>query len=1015
MPATNERLTILSEAEQAALYELPDFDHDQRLEYFTLTDAELTLVINRPHLSAKVYCALQLGYFKAKHLFFQAAWEEIDPEDITFILDQYFPDPLFEATPITRHEYYTQCHAITAFFGYRLWSKCFEAEVRNQAAKIISRDIHPPFVMMELLSFLQDKKIIRPRYTTLQIIVRDTLNTERNRLDSLINQALPEAEKTALQKLLIEEGVLSGLAMLKQDAKDFKARLMAAEREKRDRMKPIYQIAKTLLPQLKLSQQNIHYYASLIHYYSIHELRKRLAPSQTYLYLLCYIWLRYQQCNDNLIDAFCYHLRQFEEETRAIAKEMFYQYQKQAQSEQLLMRRFAQCFVDKNISDDIHFGHVRKQAFTTILPEDVLRNKLSASDNKVVKEMDFRWKGIKKLGHRFKNHLRPLAMIFDLTSTLSHNPWLEALTWFKSIFLKQQSLNQQPLSQCPAGTIPKRLQTYFMEVDPDGKPIKLHAECYEFWIYRQLKKRLNAGELFLEDSIYHRSLNQELASLKDQETVLQSLDIPALRQPIEKLLDAKFSELHELWIAFNDDLKSGKLKHLRYDEATRTLHLKKSREDYEKEWQDRFYAQLPLRDITDVSQFVNERCRFLSAFTHIQPRYAKQPADENSLLAVILAQALNHGNLNMAEICDIPYHILQDTYQSRVRLATLKAANDLVSNDIARMSIFPHYSLDLNILYGGVDGQKFDIEHPTLKARYSKKYFKKGKGVVAYTLLTSHIPLQTELISPHEHESYFVFDIWYNNTAEIVPDVVTGDMHCINKGNFAIMDWFGGQLFPRFKNIEVQRKHLYSGRDPAEYKNYLIRPVGQLNRKLIEEDWLNQQRIIATLALKEIKQSTLIKKLCTYTSGNPTRKALFEYDKLIRSIYTLKYLRNLDIQKNTHRSQNRVESYHQERAAIAQICGKKQLAGRTDIAIEISNQCGRLVANVINHYNSSILSRLFDKYLQEGNKKGLTLLKKISPVAWSHIHFQGHFKFSDQILIDLDKIIDKLTLDEGEK
>ena len=79
-------------------------------------------------------------------------------------------------------------------------------------------------------------------------------------------------------------------------------------------------------------------------------------------------------------------------------------------------------------------------------------------------------------------------------------------------------------------------------------------------------------------------------------------------------------------------------------------------------------------------------------------------------------------------------------------------------------------------------------------ARYSKKYFKKGKGVVAYTMLSNHIPLQTELIGAHEHESYFVFDIWYNNTAEVVSDVVTGDMHCINKGNFVIIDWFGGKL-----------------------------------------------------------------------------------------------------------------------------------------------------------------------------------------------------------------------------
>ena len=215
--------------------------------------------------------------------------------------------------------------------------------------------------------------------------------------------------------------------------------------------------------------------------------------------------------------------------------------------------------------------------------------------------------------------------------------------------------------------------------------------------------------------------------------------------------------------------------------------------------------------------------------------------------------------------------------------------------------------------------------------------------------------MQTELIGAHDHESYFVFDIWYNNTAEVKPDIVTGDMHCINKGNFVFMDWFDAKLFPRFTDIQAQLKHLYCGNDPSEYKDCLIKPVGKLDRSLIETDWPNQQRIIATLALKEMKQSTLIKKLCTYTSENPMRKALFEYDKLIRSIHTLKYLRDPGIQSNTNRSQNRIESYHQMRANIAQTSGKKELYGGTDIAVEISNQCGRLVANVINYYNYAIL------------------------------------------------------------
>ena len=52
-------------------------------------------------------------------------------------------------------------------------------------------------------------------------------------------------------------------------------------------------------------------------------------------------------------------------------------------------------------------------------------------------------------------------------------------------------------------------------------------------------------------------------------------------------------------------------------------------------------------------RFVNEQCRFLLALTPLQPRYAKQVADADSLMAVIMAQAMNHGNLVMSRTSDI--------------------------------------------------------------------------------------------------------------------------------------------------------------------------------------------------------------------------------------------------------------------------------------------------------------------------------------------------------------------------
>lgn len=57
----------------------------------------------------------------------------------------------------------------------------------------------------------------------------------------------------------------------------------------------------------------------------------------------------------------------------------------------------------------------------------------------------------------------------------------------------------------------------------------------------------------------------------------------------------------------------------------------------------RFYESLSFCDITEVFRFVNEQCRFLPAMKPLQPRNAKKYAYEDNLMAVIVAQAMNHG------------------------------------------------------------------------------------------------------------------------------------------------------------------------------------------------------------------------------------------------------------------------------------------------------------------------------------------------------------------------------------
>ena len=920
----NARLTILSEAEKTALYGIPNFDDFQRIEFLAMTEAERSLALQRRGILKQVYCLLQIGYFKAKQAFFQFTLDEVPPEDVAFLLQRYFPGQMLTAEPLGTKEYYAQRREIVALFDYRLWTDNDLPTLRDKAKLLVRTDVTPTFLLAELMVFLVGQHIVRPGYSTLQTIIRDALTVERDRLEQLVEAAMTDATRKALQQLLESDDALSELAALKQDAKSFRYHQMGMERQKRLTLAPLYTIAKSLLPSLEISQLNIAYYANLANFYTIYDLR-RFKPGQTNLYLLCYAGQRYRQLTDNIVEAFGYHTRHLEDDTKAVANLQAVKIHNERQQATPRVGELLLLYVDDSLTDVTPFGTVRGKAFR-IMPEEKLRSTGKLLTETPVSQMDLRWQAVDKQSGLCTKNLRPLATTLEFASSSARGKaWLAALQWMKEVFAGQQSLAKQPLAKIPPRTIPNRLRNFLLSFDEEGKPVGLRAERYEFWVYRQLRKRLDAGDIYLDDSVQHRRFADDLVSMEAKAEALKALDIPWLRQSADQTLDALFVELHTQWRAFDSELRSGKLKHLEFDPVKQTLTWHRPKADKDKQLHQGFYGKLQARDVADVFRFVNERCNFLSAMTPLQPRYAKKVADADSLMAVIIAQAMNHGNFKMAETCDIPYHVLEATHQQHLRPATLIEASDILSNFIASLPIFPYYSIDMDVLYGSVDGQKFAAASPTLKARHSRKYFGKDRGVVAYTLLANHVALQTQLLGANQHESYWVFDICYNNTSDIKPTMITGDMHSINMANFAILHWFGMNLAPRFTNLHAQLKHLYRGPDQEGYADFLIQPVGQIDRHLIDAEKSNLDHIAATLGLKEMSQSVLVRKICTLSGHHRTRKALFEYDKLIRTIYTLRYLRDPQLQRDVHRSENRIESYHQLRSTISQVNGKKEL------------------------------------------------------------------------------------------
>ena len=99
---------MLSPAERHALYSLPDFNDFQRAEFFTFTAKELALAECRKKPHARLYCLLQIGYFKAKNIFFDLSGQAVSSKDIAFLIERYFYDNPLELHPLTKYEQYTQ-------------------------------------------------------------------------------------------------------------------------------------------------------------------------------------------------------------------------------------------------------------------------------------------------------------------------------------------------------------------------------------------------------------------------------------------------------------------------------------------------------------------------------------------------------------------------------------------------------------------------------------------------------------------------------------------------------------------------------------------------------------------------------------------------------------------------------------------------------------------------------------------------------------------------------------------
>jgi TnpA family transposase len=215
---------------------------------------------------------------------------------------------------------------------------------------------------------------------------------------------------------------------------------------------------------------------------------------------------------------------------------------------------------------------------------------------------------------------------------------------------------------------------------------------------------------------------------------------------------------------------------------------------------------------------------------------------------------------------------------------------------------------------------------------------------------------------------------------------------------------FGYEFAPRYRDLHKKMSTLVGFEHPSHAGNALIKPARKVNESLICQEWPNVQRIMASLAQKDVTQATIVRKLSAYARQNRTKKALWELDGICRTLHILNFIDDVTLRQSVQKALNRGEAYHRFRRAIAYVNSGK-LRVHTQAEQQIWNECSRLIANAVIYYNAVITSRVLAQKQASGDQEAVEIIKDTSPVAWRHVNLIGRFEFNKAEKVDLDALV----------
>jgi TnpA family transposase len=966
------------------------YSHDELVEHFLLTPADLELVLscrgdaNRCGMAVLLKALEYLGYVPEQ-------LTDVPGEVRTFITGQL--GLLWDFSPEYRWESRTRDTHVQVIRQHSGWrfptaedKTALEHWLRQQAA------FEAPAVDRLLdatCQRLRELRITRPAEGELYRVVNAALSGVFSDIHQRITAAFTPEIRARIDALLVvpEAGGISKFETVKADARQPGIDNLHAEIEK---LRVIRAVGVGAEPVVGIPWQ-------------VRRMLKRRATNETasemrdhpegirYALMGCFLSLRSMEVTDDVMRMAIELIHRLDTRSeKQIHRELLADLQR-VDGKMQILSRITEAVVEQpdGVVREVIFPHVKEETFRRLRTEF----RSSGSHLRLLRQTLMQ----RKFMRHYRRLLPALLENFHFRSENRFQPLIEALAAIRRHFNDHQLYFPEDV---PVEGVVTRAWKEKVYEAVDGET-KVNRRYYELCVLEKLQRALKCKEIWVEGAYAFRNPHEDLPSDWAEEDRRRS-HYHALGKPLDaaSFVDTLKARLTTALTAFNERFPG--LSHLRifppHKKEDRGLWaLTKLEPQAEPQSlgliKNAITTRYGMLDLLDVFVEADRVVDFTRFFSHSGTKEVRSRDLLRPLLILdLFAEGTTMGIRRVANANDqYSYDELLYVRKTYFSPEALRNANGAVVNKLL--------ALRNPSLWGdgasscASDATRFESWQQNLMTEWRSRY--KGYGVMVYWHVeTNAVCIYSQVKSFSNSEVAAMIEGLVRHDTEMRVEKNFVDSHGQSEIAFAFCSLLGTvRVMPRLKRIKYERLYLPEKGMSNAYPNLAGTFARPIRWDLVAQQY--DEMIKSTVALKRgtATAEAILKRYNSYNVTPPTYKALAEVGKAEKTIFLCDYLTSRETQYEVHEGLNVVENWN---ATNDFLCyGRRgELATNSREQQEIVTLSLQLLQNCLMLINTLLIERTIERErmwgrLSDEDRRALTPL------------FHGHINPYGRIALDL--------------